>query len=231
MPVLCYELGDYTLTGNGASILEHTSLPWFLTTDGLLGTIPELAEVPNGNFNQMFWKLLQNDGAIVNFIYNSLSRTFGVSNEVAPAEGVIGAMPGAPTTPLHGAVHTVVFTDFEVTYRYDETESEWIEVARADRAATMVQIRQNKTTIPLTEGVTEIPFAIPEEDDNEDEFEFTIDDLALLYINNADVESPVIGLVPGYNISGGIVRVVLSDEIPEDSTYELVAIFRRTIIS
>jgi hypothetical protein len=234
MPCLCYEPGDYTLTGNGASILEHTSLTWFLTSDGLLGTPPDLAGQPNGNLNQMFWKLLQNDGAIVNYIHNSFSRTFGVEvGENAPAAPHSSPLlPGAPTTGvINGAVHTVVFDDFEVTYRYNLEDTEWVEVARADRAATIVQVRTRKMTIPLTAGATEIPFTIPDEDDDEDAFAFTIDDLALCYVNNDDVDSPIVGIIPGYNLSGAVLRIALSAAVPEDSTYELVVIFRRTVIT
>ena len=230
MPLLCYELGDYTLTGNGASILKHTSLTWFLTTDGLLGTTPQFAEIPNGNLNQMFWKLLQNDGAIVNFIANAFSRTYGAIAEDAPAVGVIGSMPGAPGSPTNGAVHTVIFNDFEVTYRYNSDTPAWVEIARAERAYMAIQLREKKVTVALTAGETEVPFTIPTTDSNGDAFDFSIDDLALCYINNADAESPIIGIVPGYNISGAVMRIVLSAAVPEGSTYELVAIFRRTVI-
>jgi len=231
MPCLCYEPGDYTLTGNGASILENTSLTWFLTTDGLLGTPPDLPDMPNGNLNQMFWKLLQNDGAIVNFIYNAFSRTYGVELANAPAVGVIGSMTGAPAEPGNGAVHTIIYNDYEVTYRYNLEDEVWVEIARAEKVATIAQVRQKKITTALTEGVTEVPFTIPTTDDNDDLFAFNIDDLALLYINNIDDESPVIGVVPGYNVSGGVIRIVLSAAIPAESEYELVAIFRRTIVS
>jgi hypothetical protein len=230
MPCLCYEPGDYTLTGNGVEILENTSLTWFLTTDGLLGTTPELPDMPNGNLNQMFWKLLQNDGAIVNFIANAFSRTFGVVDDVAPAEDVLpGTMTGAPGSPTNGNVHTIFFTNFEVTYRYNGTI--WEEVARTAAVRQVAQIYVRHVTVPLEEGMTEVPFAIPTDDDDSNEFAFEMDDLALLYINNTDVDSPVVGLVPGYNLSGATVRVVLSAEIPVDSTYELIAIFRRTTLS
>jgi hypothetical protein len=86
-------------------------------------------------------------------------------------------------------------------------------------------------TIPLTAGIVEVPFTIPVEDNNGAAFAFTMDDLALLYVNNTDIDSPVIGIVPGYNLSGAVVRVVLSAEVPEDSDYEVVAIFRKTVLS
>lgn len=221
------------LTGNGANILENTSLTWFLTTDGLLGTTPELPDMPNGNLNQMFWKLLQNDGAIVNFIYNAFARTFAVEDSLAPSvDSIPTPMPGYLVgTPGNGAVHTVIFNDFEVTYRYNETDNLWIEVARTPRYMQVAQIRTKKITVALEEGDAEVPFSIPTADDADEAFAFTMDDLALLYINNADIDSPVIGLVPGYNLSGAVLRVVLSAAIPVDSTYELVAIFRRTVLS
>jgi hypothetical protein len=230
MPCLCYEPGDYTLTGNGAYILENTSLTWFKTTDGILGTTPDLPDMPNGNINQLFWKLLENDGAIVNFIHNAFTRTYGIVNVAAPSAGTLpGTMTGAPGTPTNGAVHSIIFSDYEVTYRYNGTI--WVEVARAASVSQIAQIRTKKIIVALEEGDTEVPFAIPTEDDDENEFAFSMDDLALIYVNNADDSSPIVGVVPGYNLSGATIRVVLSAEIPAGSSYELVAIFRRTTLS
>jgi hypothetical protein len=203
-----------------------------LTTDGLIGTPPTEPEIPNGNLNQLFWKLLQNDCAIANFIQNSLTRTYGVGEGNAPAVDTIpDPLPGAPAEPTSGAVHSVIFSNFEVTYRYNSETPAWEELARIARTEQLVQVYEATVTVDLEEGDTESVFSIPTETDSEVAFAFAMKDLSLIYVNNADVESPIVGVVPGLNIDGPLVRLALSAAIPAESEYQLVAIFRRTVVS
>lgn len=223
----CHEPTEFQCTGPGSEILTNPVLTWLKTTDSLYGTTDP--DVPDGNLNQLFWKLLQNDCSIVHFINNAFSRTFGVFDGPAPEAGTVpNPLPGAPTEPQPGAVHTVIFNDFEVTYQFDTVTGEWVEVARMPRSQQVAEVHQAKVTIALEEGSTEGAFTIPTQDDNSVAFPFTIDDLSIMYINNLDTDAPFVGIVPGVNLSGAVVRVALSSPIPSDSDYELVAVFRHT---
>jgi len=223
---------DFTCTGPGAVLMPNPSLTWLLTTDGLVGTPPEQPDIPLGNLNQLFWKLLENQCSIADFVQGLFARTYGTAGTVAPAVDVIpDPLAGAPAEPDNSDVHVVVYNDYEVTYRYDAVAPAWVEVARLEKLVQTVSTYEATVTVDLEEGDTESVFSIPTETDALETFAFAMKDLSLIYINNADEEMPFVGLVPGFNITGPVVRIALSAAIPVDSTYQLIAIFRRTTVS
>jgi hypothetical protein len=226
MSCQCSDETDYECSGPGASILENTSLTWLKTVDPLLGTTPDRAAFPDGNINDLFWKLLQNDCSIANYVQNLITRTFGVVDGDAPAQGVVpDPLIGAPETPTQGAVHTVVYTDFEVIYYFNPTGDAWEEVGRMEKLYQTLKEWRRTVTIPLEENDTEVAFSIPTTDDNDLAFAFAMADLTLIYVDNADTEMPFVGIVPGFNVSGAVVRVTLSAPLTT-SAYSLVAIFK-----
>ncbi len=232
MPCDCLDPDDFVCTGNGADLLPNPSLTWLLTTDGLIGTPPTESAIPNGNINQLFWKLLQNDCSIANFIQNSFIRTYASVSGSSPSEGTVPApLVGAPLEPGSGQLHTVFYNDFEVLYRYSATAEEWEEVNRTVRLLSVTTTYEATVTVPLEEGDTEGTFTIPTETDDGVLFAFEMKDLSLIYVNNMDEAAPIVGVVPGLNVAAPIVRLALSAAIPAESSYELVAVFRRTVVS
>ena len=233
MPCDCLDPADYVCTGNGADLLVNTSLTWLLTTDGLIGTPPTEPEIPNGNINQLFWKLLQNDCAIANFIQDSFVRTYGSDAISAPAVDTIPSpLANAPATPVSGQQHIVFYNDFEVLYRYNTTEVAWEEVNRTEKVIQVVTTYEATVSVTLFENDVEAVFPIPTETDDETEFAFELKDLSLLYVELLDILAPFNGPINCFFAeSPSTVRVLLSAPIDSDGNYLLKAIFRRTVVA
>tara|TARA_R110000868_G_scaffold81743_1_gene231172 strand:- start:29993 stop:30685 length:693 start_codon:yes stop_codon:yes gene_type:complete len=222
----------YTYTGAGADILEFPSLNFILTTDPVLGT--NIPGVPDGPYNQQLWKLLQNDFNLAAFLNNYFVRTYGVSESVAQdaEDPVVLPLPGAPVSPADKVMHMLFTQDAEITYRFNGTSGLWEELGRRDKPYTTVVHYRRKLVLPVVEGDNNLVFEIPTEDDNEVAVAYTIDDLKIIYVNNLDVLSPVIGVIPGLSDEGGgAIRVLLTAAPVEDSDYEVIVLFEKLAIA
>ena len=217
-------MNNYQASGPGTQYLPRPALQFLLTSDPFLGTAT--AGVPDGPFNRELYKLLENDSALANLFAGYLSRTFGVSNSVAPTAGVVpDPLTGAPSTPANLAMHTVFYSNYEVAYRYDGTEGVWVEQARMARLYSALEQHYKKVTIPLADGETNIAIPLPTTDSLGNAYAFTIDDLKTFYVLNLDEEAPFISVLPGIIDDAGTLRVVATSAPVEGSNYQLVMIF------
>jgi len=217
-------MDSYQASGPGTEFLPRPALQFLQTTDPFLGTATP--GVPDGPFNRELYKLLENDSALANLFMGYLSRTFGVDTGAAPAADAIpDPLIGAPATPANLAMHTVFYTDYEVVYRYDGTEGEWVEQARMGRTYSALAQNYKKITITLADGVADIAIPLPTTNSLGQPFAFTLDDLKTFYVLNLDEESPLISVLPGIIDDAGTLRVVASSAPVEGSNYQLVMIF------
>ncbi len=214
----------YGATGAGATYLPHPLLTFLTTSDPVLGSTN--SEVPDGPFNRELHKLLKNDSALANLFVNYLVRTYGVNAVPAHEVGLVpSVLAGAPTTPANLAQHAVFYSDFEVLYRYDGDEGEWLEVSRMERVYNTYRRYFRKLTYTLEDNETDIVVSLPTTDSNDTEFEFTLDDLKTFYINNLNEESGIISVLPAIVAGESTFRVVASEAPTNGSDYELVCIF------
>jgi hypothetical protein len=222
-------MNNFQASGPGTAFLPRPALQFLLTSDPFLGTAT--AGVPDGPFNRELYKLLENDSALANLMMGYLSRTFGVAATAAPDEEdpVPDPLTGAPATPANLAMHTVFYNDFEVVYRYDGTEGEWVEQARMARLYSALAQNYKKVTVPLVDEATNIAIPIPTTNSLGQPFEFTLDDLRNFYVLNLDEESPLISVLPGIVEDEGTLRVVTSSAPTEGSNYQLVMIFENIV--
>lgn len=217
-------MDQYQASGPGTQFLARPALQFLLTTDPFLGTTTP--GVPDGPFNRELYKLLENDSALANLMMGYLTRTFGASAEEAPTVGVIpDPLTGASLTPADLAMHTVYYLDYEVVYRYDGTEGEWVEQTRISRLFSVFQKHTKKITVVLEDGEDNISVPIPTTDDDDVAFAFTLDDLKTFYISNLDSESPILSVLPGLVIGEAVITVVASSAPEIGANYELVMVF------
>lgn len=211
-------------SGPGTEFLPRPALQFLLTSDPFLGTTTP--GVPDGPFNRELYKLLENDSALANLFMGYLSRTFGVSGVAAPTIGTVpDPMAGAPATPANLAMHTVYYNDYEVVYRYDGTEGEWVEQARMARVYTALAQNYKKITVALEDGETNIAIPIPTTNAQDVAFAFTLDDLKTFYVLNLDEDAPLLSVLPGIVDDAGTLRVVASSAPEVGSNYQLVMVF------
>lgn len=82
-----------------------------------------------------------------------------------------------------------------------------------------------KVTYTLEDDETDIVVTIPTEDENETEFEFTLDDLKTFYISNLNEEAGLISVLPAIVAGEATFRVTASAAPSNGADYQLVCIF------
>ena len=218
----------YNCTGIGADLLPYAALSFVMTSERALGTTDNA--IPDGAINREFHKLLMNTGALADQFAAFLAASYGTYNSNAPAANSIpDPLPGPPTTPANSAVHFVYWNDYVVTYIYNGTDGEWEEKFRKTKVATVVTRYHRKVTVPLGDGDSDVSIPIPTATDEAAAFEFTKDDLRLVYVDNLDEDAPIIGLVIGFQAGSTVIRAALTTEVPADNDYSVVAIFERLV--
>lgn len=227
----CETPETFTCTGAGASILTHTSLRFVQTSDPVLGS--NQVGVPTGPFNAELYKLLQNDCSLAAFVHNYFARTHGTSGVAAPADTVAPVpLAGAPVSPADKVMHVVYYTNAEVTYQFNGISGLWEEKGRTGKVYTAIAFHRAVLTLPVVDADDNVSFTIPVVDDLGNSVAFTIEDVKIIYVNNLDAASPVVGVVPGLTAEGGgAMRVVLTSQPADGSVYEVIVIFEKVIVS
>lgn len=221
---------SYQCTGPAAALLPYPALKYVLSSEPFLGSTND--SIPEGPINRELHKLLKNNCELASLLRGFLTRTYGASVSNAPAIYVVPTpVVSAPSTPASGNVHEVFYADFNVTYHYNGTLGVWVESSRRPKLLSVIAVHRAKVTTNLTQGVADITFSIPTVSNTGALTAFTLDDLKIVYVNNLDAASPVIGFVPGLVVNNPVIRVVLSSPPAANNNYQLVAVFEKVVIS
>lgn len=155
---------DYIIQSPGAAIVPYPALQFLLTSDPVLGSTNNT--LPDGPFNRELSKVHLNVGAVANLFAQWFVRTFGVVDENAPTDVtvVFTTRVGAPTTGLvNNQLHTVVFNDYEVLYRYNLVAGKWGELFRMSYYTTRVAQLATVSVVTLSENATEAVITPPDD--------------------------------------------------------------------
>lgn len=218
---------DYQASGPGTSKLPYPILQFLLESDPVLGT--STAGVPDGPFNRELHKLLKNDSALANLIMGYLTRTYGTSATLAPAEPP-QPPAGAPSVPADRSCHVVYYMNYEVHYMYNGIPGSWVELVRVQRTYGVFTRHYKKVTVAIPTDGSDLTLVPPTTDSNSVAFAFTIDHLRSCYVQNFDAEAPLVSVLIAKVGSTPVARIT-SLETPEvGSNYQLVLIYDEIVV-
>lgn len=220
---------QYEAQGIGRPFLAYPVLQFLTTNDYMVGTCHE--GVPDGPFNRELHKLLQNDANLSNLLAGWWSRTWGISSSTAHDVGDVPlVLEGSPTTPANFAVHIVLYSDYEVTYRFDGNAGEWLEFGRTLRVTSAVSKHTAQVTIPIPNNADSIVVPLPTVDQNSNAFAFGMADLKSYYVDMLEPSSGIISILPSFSM--GVASLTLSlSHAPTSGNYNAVLFFEHIAVS